>query len=447
MAEKEECTEMKKKMSPRVEIDTSPPFESVKEAVDRFGGSGPWFPHHLLRMPLPEENTGPLELNKMEEGTNDFERGLIMKEQEALNVLKEVEAAKRYVEGLKLNLMEDEVSASSSSSMSSSPVFSPSERLASFTPIPSPGNVLMELNQAKEDLNKMSMDLSVIRTSVQSLNKEVKNERRLLSENGGRECLEKGVEESMDDIDDEEDWRVNFESEQCKKMADASSYQVMKATLDIARMKESMKMAELRLTAAKKIEEAARALEAIAIAERKALLNAKRFFQVPSAKEMTLLDEKQYPLTPKIEEQCKTKFVDSNAEVIISGKKQLESIQNHKNHPKEALGHLARMKDSKPAMILEEKEPYTPKDKQVPGFKSSVSIGDVLSRKVDEEGDETEKHYVPFSQMLREQSGISLGPGKTGKDGGLQKQYVSQRKKFGFIQVPLANKQNKKRGQ
>ncbi|CAH9101584.1 unnamed protein product, partial [Cuscuta epithymum] len=246
MTEKEECIEMKKKMSPRVVIDTSPPFESVKEAVDRFGGSGPWFPHHLLRMPLPEENPGALELNKMEEGTNDFERGLIMKEQEALNVLKEVEAAKRYVEGLKLNLMEDEVSASSSSSsMSSSPGFSPSERLAAFTPIPSPGNVLMELNQAKEDLNKMSMDLSVIRTSVQSLNKEVKNERRLLSENGGRECLERGVEESMNEIDDEEDWGVNFESEQCKKMADASSYQVMKATLDIERMKESMKMAEL----------------------------------------------------------------------------------------------------------------------------------------------------------------------------------------------------------
>ncbi|CAH9113081.1 unnamed protein product [Cuscuta europaea] len=210
--------------------------------------------------------------------------------------------------------------------------------------------------------------------------------------------------------------------------------------------KESMKMAELRLTAAKKIEEAARALEAIAIAERKALWNAKRFFQVPSAKEMTLLDEKQYTLTPKVEEQCKTKFVDSNAEVIIAGKKQLESIQNHKNHPKEALGHLARLRDSKPAKILEEKEPNTPKDKHVPGFKPSVSIGDVLSKKVEEEDDETEKHHVPFSQMLREQSGISLGPGKPGKDGGLQKQYVAQRKKFGFIQVPLANKQNKKRG-
>ncbi|KAL2549868.1 WEB family protein-like [Forsythia ovata] len=40
----------KKIVNPRVEIDSSPLFESVKVAVDRFGGNGLWIPHQMLHL-------------------------------------------------------------------------------------------------------------------------------------------------------------------------------------------------------------------------------------------------------------------------------------------------------------------------------------------------------------------------------------------------------------
>ncbi|KAK9125922.1 hypothetical protein Scep_014768 [Stephania cephalantha] len=538
----------------RAEIDTSAPFESVKEAVSRFEGSAVWRPHKSLGL---ENGLSEVEAKKLEEEAALLEKDLIVKERETLEVLKELEATKRNVEELKLKMQKDssEVTTNPSSDLDkmkkdhiveenekqilenegTENVVRSNEKIEGefiLCPSSSPGLILMELKQAKMNLSRTTDDIAGIRVSVESLNKKISKERisvkktreRLMSNSAKISSLEEELSQTKHKLqiinnsekkDGSENpfdittelQQLSAEAERFKKMAEAAKSEVVKAMSEIERTKTSIRTAEIRWVAAKKMMEAARAAEAAALTDMKAIMKTESssvvFLQQHEG--VTLSFEEYSSLTNKAcdsEERSKKQVLDamlqideanvSKMDILKKVEEAAEEFRSSKQALEEALkrvdsankGKLAveealrkwrsehgqkrrslhkstKFKNSHPSLQRRDSRLLNVNGIDLASedlklvLQPTLSIGQILSRKLlmpdeFEVGvsleNNTERTKVSLGQMLGKTSEVRSPPTTFENEANNKKPLPSKRKKFSFTRMSiLLAKQHKKK--